>query len=474
MPSATITLPDGRRARLEGPTREAVLAKARALVGMSNPADDPDDMAGLRRMAFGVATPSTHTPRAPVSLPLIGQVGTVGGGLANAVRALSSVPLETSLPLAAATIGSVAGGPVGGTAARGLAARMLTSAPVRQTVGAGLGGAAAGGALEAENPDATAGDIARRALSTGGQMAAAELMGAGIGNLASRAIAPRIAVLDPLSPIRRQLNEFIAEVPEHTRTAARRVEELLPTGAAASARSAAETVKAAADRANEIFRGLVSEQTRKVRLPNARATAERAARAIGAERARRFGFNAENTGPRSFISRVFEAGDAETIAALKKRLGSGAMRDAMSLHLAQLIERATTKVNGRRVLDGEKLLSGWRGLPEATRRLYDRSTAQAVESLATFGTTLNRAGRFAASPVGGEVIEAAAMPAITATFGLGVGIPLLIARALISPGPVVRYLTRDSYKLPHQGLRLAGDQAVKSEFRRGLLDDDEE
>jgi hypothetical protein len=94
-----------------------------------------------------------------------------------------------------------------------------------------------------------------------------------------------------------------------------------------------------------------------------------------------------------------------------------------------------------------------------------------VESLGVLGNTLTQAGRFAASPIGGEVLEAAVVPAVTAVFGLSVGIPLYIAKALISPSPLVRYLTLN--KLPSEFTRTVGRQAATAPIRGGLLEEDQ-
>src|SRR5690606_26704353 len=102
-----------------------------------------------------------------VSTPF-GQVS-VGGMAGDIMRGLGNVREEESVPVALATVGALAAPAAGASAVAG-AARPLAQRAVgavanalRPAAGAGAGGAVAGAGLEAENPDATAGDIARRA-----------------------------------------------------------------------------------------------------------------------------------------------------------------------------------------------------------------------------------------------------------------------------------------------------------------------
>src|SRR5690606_36476288 len=108
---------------------------------------------------------------------------------------------------------------------------------------------------------------------------------------------------------------------------------------------------------------------------------------------------------------------------------------------------------------------------------YPQATQKAIENLATMGSTLQRMGRFAGSTVVGEILEATAIPAISAVFGMHVAVPLMVAKAVLSPGPLTRYLTRD--KLPSNFLREIGSQATRLGLRtsqplsEGALTDEE-
>lgn len=583
MATAIVTLPDGRRAKVSGATREEVMVAVQNLSQPQSDPNDPDDMAGLRRMAFGPSQPSTHTPRRPVTLPFgLGEFS-VGGGAADLANAASSVPLETSLPIVAATIGSVAGGPVGGTAARSLAMRAATSAPVRQTVGAAVGGAAAGGALEAQTDDATVGSIARRAATTGGQMAAAELAGLGIAKAAGALVAPAASIpalkaLDPLSKPRQAMASFARDLPDRTRAAARRVQEMLPEGVAANAEQAAARIRSAATEASEVVTRLARESVDAV--PDVTRTASELRGALG-DRAARLGADVADSAPAQFISRVIEKADDATLRRLRRRLGPEGYQNALSVHLSELIQRASKPaeqggqavrlplgrraqqvgdelvevdvaaldrawersgglyigrggqgatpaklqgaaddiaagratapelsvdhrgvaqfVDGRhrtasirdsgaqtmtvaiprgelenarragliaetpRTLDPARLLEEWKKLPRAVRDGYPKATRQAIQNLSTFGRALQRLGRFANTSIGGEIVESAATPLIAAAFGMHVAVPLVIAKALLNPGPLTRYLTRDT--LPPEVARIVADQVSRSAIR---------
>lgn len=490
MPTFEIEAPDGRRFQVEGPpgaTREQALAMVQQLATASAAQADPfDDVAQIEQMQrrllareAGIPLQERRPTSTPIALPLIGQVGSVGGPVGSAIRGMSNIGGETSAPI----LGAMIGGPLGagvrfgalpiartimGRLAQAPARAALSAAPAM--TGAGVVGGAGGALAEAQDPEATAGSIARAALETGGEMALAEGLGMGVGRIASRLAAPNLRFLDPLAGVRRQVREFVSSVPETTRAAARRVEELLPQGAATTAREATEAVQRAARQANDVFRSLTRHDAGR-QIPAARPTAEAIARVLGSERAKVFGFNDKQMSARGFVSRVFERGGPGDLARLRKRLGKKRFEDALSLNLASVIERATVRgPGGDRVLDGQRLAQVWRELPEATRNLYTRTTRQAVEGLATFGTTMQRLGRFAMHPVGGEIAEAAVTPVAMVVFGPSVGVPLLVAKSLMNPGLLVRYLTRD--QLPSEVVQFLGGQAVRTEFRRGLLDED--
>src|SRR5690606_16164688 len=205
--------------------------------------------------------------------------------------------------------------------------------------------------------------IARAALETGGEMALAEGLGMGVGRIASRLAAPNLRFLDPLAGVRRQVREFVSTVPETTRAAARRIEELLPEGAATTAREATEAVQRAVRQANDVFRSLTRHDAGR-QIPAARPTAEAIARVLGPERAKVFGFDEKQMSARGFVSRVFERGTPGDLARLRKRLGKKRFEDALSLNLASVIERATVRgPGGDRVLDGQRLAQVWREHP---------------------------------------------------------------------------------------------------------------
>lgn len=460
MPVFQVTSPEGRKFELtapEGATRQQLLGMLQKVV---RPGIDP------------------NTGRTDPSLAIVDRMmtGTAEGSPIDPTIAdrLRSVKRETSIPLVGATMASIAFPPLAAGAATSRLPILLNALSRgaqrfgRPIAASGAGGGVGGAAVEADRPGSTPGSIAREALETGAGMAAAEAAGLGVTTAAARLAAPNLRFLDPLSGVRRQLGEFVKSVPERARAAARRVEEALPEGRMADA---GEALRGSAQQLNDTFRRLVSTDTSEVALPQASKVAQSAARAIGRDRARRFGFDSSQ-GPRQFLNTLFRSGDREAMESLQKRMGKNQFNDALTLHLSTLIERATVQQSGRRVLDGDKLRQAWAELPEATRALYPRPTREAVEGLATFGQTLGRVGRFAASPVGGEVAEALVVPAATAVFGLGVGVPLLVAKSLINPGLVTRYLTRE--KLPSEIVQMIGGQAVKGEFRRtaGLLDDE--
>lgn len=258
MPSAIITLPNGRRARLEGPTREAILAEAQRLIsGVTAPtmSEDEADIAAMQqrlvRRAAGVPLAESRPTRAPITLPFgLGEFS-VGGPAASVVRALSNVREEVSVPVALTT-GGVALAPVRAGAA--LASALPRAAGVLrplaralpQVGGAGAGGAAAGAALEAQR-GGTPEEIREAALRSGATMAAWELGGLGALRAGSTLLAPArtfraLRHLDPLRPIRDAVRRFMREAPETTREALRAAEAAHP-GIGAASRVAAERLQ---------------------------------------------------------------------------------------------------------------------------------------------------------------------------------------------------------------------------------------
>lgn len=343
MPSAIVTLPDGRKAKLSGPTREAVTLAAQRLtaqgVDPNTGATDPD-LAAIDQLMSGTAKGRPQER--------------------NLRTAMSSIPLETSLPIAAATVGSIAFPPLGAARVASMIpgvsslAGRVAQIPLRAAArtaptiaGAAGGGAVAGGALEAERGGSAA-DIAGAAARTGAEMGLAEMAGLGIGAAASKFWAPNLRFLDPLKGVREQV-----------------------------------------------------------------------------------------------------------------------------------VEKATVTLrDGRRAIDVEKLTEAWKRLPKSNRASLPHPVQDAVTetlgALSTVGAKLKEAGKFAASPVGGEIAEALIVPAATAMFGIGVGVPLMIGKALLNPGPMVRYLSRS--ELPSEGAQAIGGQAVRLQARtegQGALDDEE-
>src|SRR5690606_21570923 len=122
-----------------------------------------------------------------------------------------------------------------------------------------------------------------------------------------------------------------------------------------------------------------------------------------------------------------------TLAGLRKRMGSGAFRDALAVNLSQMMERASKVADdGAKVLDGDRFLAEWRALPEVVRNAYPKAAQRATENLATMGSALQKFGRFANTSIGGEIVESAATPVIAAMFGMHVAVPLVVAKALLN------------------------------------------
>src|SRR5262245_45869782 len=124
MPEAIISLPDGRRARLTGPSREAIMQQAQRFVAQL-PGRDP---------ASGQIDPDLGLVDAAMSNTMRGQP--VRPTLADALR---NIPPETSIALGLATMGSIAAGPVmPALAARAAVAPALAKLPwAARLLGAG-------------------------------------------------------------------------------------------------------------------------------------------------------------------------------------------------------------------------------------------------------------------------------------------------------------------------------------------------
>lgn len=219
------------------------------------PSQQDDEMASIQammnRQLAGIPIQESLPRRAPISLPFVGPVGSVGGPIASAIRGLSNVREEVSIPLFLATAGAAM---APASAGAGLAAALPRAAGLLrplarvapQMLGAGAGGAVAGGGMEAER-GGSAEDIARAALSTGATMAGAELAGLGAVGLGSTLLAPArtfpiLRHADPFKPIREAVRRFSREAPARTREAIRAAEAAAP-GTGAALRAAAERLR---------------------------------------------------------------------------------------------------------------------------------------------------------------------------------------------------------------------------------------
>jgi hypothetical protein len=157
---------------------------------------------------------------------------------------------------------------------------------------------------------------------------------------------------------------------------------------------------------------------------------------------------------------------------LKARLTKSQFRDYLTVTLSRVIERATVKDGGRRVLDGRRLVEAWKALPLEAREAFSPVTRRAIESMGILSSTLRMAGRIARTELAKDAMAGAVTTAAFGLGGLGVGVPLVIARQLISPGPLVRYLTRS--ELPSALVRTAGRETATTAIRAGLLTQDED
>ncbi len=108
-------------------------------------------------------------------------------------------------------------------------------------------------------------------------------------------------------------------------------------------------------------------------------------------------------------------------------------------------------------------------------RIAETGIAQGVRDAVSNATStlpphLQRAAKFASSPVGGELLEAAAVPLATMTLGPAAGAATYIARAALAPGPLARYLSRS--KLPDPLIRALSRHALTTAGRVPLFQKD--
>ncbi len=210
MVSAVVTMPDGRRARLSGPTRKDVEAQAQRIVRAIERDTQGIPLLDDERALLGKTGSSKS--RAPVTLPFgLGEFS-VGGSARDFVRAASNVDDKTSTPVVLGTMGALATG---------------GASLVPSVLGAGIGGGAGGALAESHDPRSTPGSIARQALRSGATMAGSEFAGFGLGAVARAIGAPNLGrYVDPMKPVR----EYVAStgVPQYLRGAASQLVGRLP------------------------------------------------------------------------------------------------------------------------------------------------------------------------------------------------------------------------------------------------------
>jgi hypothetical protein len=178
------------------------------------------------------------------------------------------------------------------------------------------------------------------------------------------------------------------------------------------------------------------------------------------------GAAAESEKPTATPGSIARAGfrDAATMAAA----------EAGGLGLGALANRAIApNIRWADPLKGVRERIAASALPNYLRTLTSRVAPRVPTVPAS--AALSRAARFMRSPLGGDLLESVAVPAVTATMGPQVGVPLYLARAAFAPGVAQRYLSRS--QLPNELVRLAGRQTATGLTRaqiRGLLDEDDE
>jgi len=108
------------------------------------------------------------------------------------------------------------------------------------------------------------------------------------------------------------------------------------------------------------------------------------------------------------------------------------------------------------------------GLPQFLRGSVSRLTEQLPTS-GRVGTAVQRTGSALASPLGGELLEAAVIPAAAALGGPTVAIPLWLARAALAPSVLQKYLSRSG--LPPELVRTLSRQATTTAIRASALEE---
>lgn len=520
-----ITAPDGRLIEItppEGVTREQALAQVpqilarlapvAAPVAPAGPSDVPQIGAQIQGRGLGEGPARLTIPFINARIPVSGRAADVARFLTN----LEPPPEETTLPLIGAMAGASFAPPI--AAARAVPGLLNIGRQAITRFGPSIGlagaGGAAGGALSAAG--GTPGEILDTAGRAGVEMAAGEAAGLGIGRLAARIAAP---ALGRMTDVGRQALGFAREhtTPGLTRAFTGRefnlpispadvapggvqgavqrvVDTLLPSRLVVQSRRRAvvnRVLEVPISEQSEIIRRLIRLDTSDVDLPQKTRIAQSVGRALGAQ-ARRFGFDAADTGPRRLVSNVFERATPQQLDRIRRRMGANQFNDALTLNLGGIIERAVVvERGGRRVLDGERLLSVWRNLPEHTRRLYPRETQEAIEGLGAYAAVHRMTPELAAQPnlafgptavttgVGmAPQVIASGMGAAAdfGTPGIGAGVSFLMARSLMDPkGFLNRWLTNET--LPPEFLREVGSQGTRLTTRLGaasLLDEEED
>lgn len=465
MAEAIVTLPDGRRARLSGPTREAILAEAERLGAVTPRQEFPLGSPEALRQTMELGTAGLLPTPEPSSGLDVAMEFARGQRKPNSPLILGSIAGAANPPLAAGrAISSLPG-------LLGLLSRTAQRVAPPAVAGGGVGGGVAA-IEEARDPESTPASILQAGLETGGRLAAAELAGTAITTTAAKIAAPRLGFFDPLKDVRRALGEFAATVPEKGRAAVRRIEELLPEGRATDA---AVAIREAAGKAQRVIVDLVeSGAVNKALAATAREmgppkrTAESLARALGEKTARQLGYGGDT---REFVARTFFNLTPEMAKTLQRRMGKTGFKDFQLQSLSSLLTRASVRDGGKLRLNGERLRELWEQLPEASRGIFSQGTQRAVEGLSTFATATGRLARFAASPTGSEAMEMIITPAAFAVGGPVLGIPVMAAKALLFPGPLARYLSSD--RLPNEFIQRIGRQSVVEPIRLGFLEESE-
>lgn len=135
------------------------------------------------------------------------------------------------VPMTSATMGSLASVLFPPLAAEG-AAPLVAGLAARfgpRVLAAGAAGGAGAASNEAANPESTLGSVVRTGLTSGAQMAAAELGGLGIAGMASKLIAPGIKV-PYITPMRDKVKDLVSKAPAAAKAASKSVLDAIPMG----------------------------------------------------------------------------------------------------------------------------------------------------------------------------------------------------------------------------------------------------